>query len=287
MLSQLSIAASIPCYNGEKTVAAAAASVRAQTVTVRELLIIDDGSTDGTGAAAQTCGDRVVRHPANIGRGAARARAVQELQTEFILFCDATIELPPNFVERALPHFQNDRVAAVFGRVAQQNSSSAVQRWRGRHLFKTEALNQLNRCATLATGGALLRRRSVLESGNFNPALMAGEDVDLGLRLLAGRWEVIFDPELKLTPLEENSLKQVLDRYARWNCAPGHRPSAREYAKLVRYSASVLAREDFLQRDFASAGISLLCPHYLFWSRFFARGNPGVFNGNKVCVTQS
>lgn len=64
----------IPAYNAEPWLAAAVASVQAQTFTNWELIIVNDGSTDGTILAAHTFGDPRIRvvDQANAGVSAAR-----------------------------------------------------------------------------------------------------------------------------------------------------------------------------------------------------------------------
>jgi glycosyltransferase involved in cell wall biosynthesis len=55
----------------------------------REILVVDDGSRDGTGDRAKACGARVVRHPYTKGNGAAVKTGVRQAEGEFILIMDA------------------------------------------------------------------------------------------------------------------------------------------------------------------------------------------------------
>ena len=54
-----------------------------------EVLVIDDGSTDGTGKAAQDAGARVVRHPYNKGNGAAVKTGIRSATSDWIAIVDA------------------------------------------------------------------------------------------------------------------------------------------------------------------------------------------------------
>jgi len=310
----MKVSAYIPCFNNEATLVEAVASVRAQTVPVAELFVLDDASTDCSADLASKTGVRVVSLQENLGRGAARARAMLEAKHEYVLGCDATIALPPDFLARALVWMQEPKtclemssgagvhaclspagaspavlsageapaelslarapaplsrpalnVAAVFGRVVQSAPGTVIERWRGRHLFKTDSAPQLNRRASLATGGVLLRKSLVLGAGNFNAGLRAGEDAELGKRLVNLGYDVVQDPALELTSLGGNSLLQLLERYWRWNVGVETKFSLANYLSQISYSIKVMAREDLRQSDVASAVISLLCPHYLFW----------------------
>jgi len=240
--------------------------IRAQSLAITELLVVDDGSTDGTREIAWTGADRVVGLPRNAGRGAARNRAMHELHSEFVLFCDAGMSLEPQFASRALEYFSDGKVVAVFGLPSDPSASTLADRWRQRHLFKAGQKVRLESQAVLATGGVLIKRAAVLEAGNFDARLFSGEDEELGRRLLAGGYDVICDPALRLRPLETNSVAELLARYARWNCAPGHTPSWSEYRKLMGYTRAML-REDLGAGDLAASMLTLLAPHYLFWSR--------------------
>jgi glycosyltransferase involved in cell wall biosynthesis len=261
----MNVSAYVPCFNNEATVAQAVRSIQRQTVPVAELFVVDDGSTDHSVRVVKSLGVRVITHDQNLGRGRVRARAIQEAQRELVLSCDATMALPPDFVERARSWFESEQVAAVFGRVVAPCPSTLADRWRARHLFKSNAEVLVDRHASLATGGALMRKSLVRQAGNFNPLLRAGEDRDLGERLLWLGLEVVFDPGLQIEPLDQNTLAQVLERYRRWNAAGSARGGLRAYLSQIGYSFKVMVREDLREKDFAGALISLLCPHYVFW----------------------
>ena len=260
-----SISACIPCFNAEDTLRAAVQSVRAQTVSVRELHVVDDGSTDLSSSIAAAIADRITRFPENLGRGAARQAGIETLNSEYILFCDATLALPPEFIERAFRYFSSKNVAAVFGLVNDPEVSTTVARWRERHLFKGDLRRQINHRASLMTGGVLLRRSAVAEAGGFDRSLRAGEDQDLGARLLAAGFDVISEPSLHLRPLRGDNLLSLLRRYARWNCDPAQPISLGEYLRSIRYHAS-LASRDAAALDFSCAILTMAAPHFMYWT---------------------
>jgi N-acetylglucosaminyltransferase len=268
------ISAYVPCFNNASTIRMTIESIRNQTIPVDELFVVDDGSSDRSSTIVQDTAVRVICQEQNLGRGAVRAHAMEEAFHEFVLSCDATNALAPNFVELALPWFESENVVAVFGRMWQDDKSTAVLRWRGRHLFKMKAQLALNRRASLITYGVMMRKSHVLAVGNFNSNLRHSEDVDLGGRLLAKGYEVVFDPHLHTLSLANNTLLEVLERYWRWYAGKEERISWRGYFKQVVYSLKVMAREDFRAGDPLGIPISLLSPHYQFWRSWFRRRTP-------------
>jgi glycosyltransferase involved in cell wall biosynthesis len=263
----MKISAFIPCYNNRETLADAVTSLRAQNHPADEIFVVDDGSTDGS---AETVNVPVVRLEKNSGRGAARARGMETAHHELVLCCDAGKKLAPDFSEKALPWFADENVAAVFGRVVQPPSASALDRWRGRHLFRENAPQSAAvRRTNLNSGGCVLRAMAVKKVGGFNAALREHEDADLGARLLAADLDVILDPALLVVSNQRDGLVELMERYCRWNSALHGRMGFAAYLRQIFFSVKVMAREDVRAGDPVSAIISLLSPHWQFWSSIF------------------
>lgn len=261
----------VPCCNNVATLRAAVESVRGQIPAPDEVIVVDDGSTDDPGAVLAGLEVRLVRHDRTLGRGAARARAMQEARHELVLCCDATMTLEPAFAARALPWFADAAVAAVYGHITQRALDGVAARWRGRHLFKIPyqaavALHQ----AALMTGGMVLRKSAASAVGGFNPAQAHGEDADLGRRLLAHGFDVVSDPALVIVAIGRNSVAKVLERYWRWNGGDAGPVTWRGYRANVGYACSMMAA-DWRARDLAACAMSAFCPHYCFWRSWWSR----------------
>ena len=106
MIDRTNVAALIPAYFEEKHIRDVAQRVRAQLDVV---LVVDDGSTDGTSAEAETAGVEVRRHSVNQGKGAAIKTGLRELTSrpgiQYVLLLDGDGQhLPeeiPAFIEEA------------------------------------------------------------------------------------------------------------------------------------------------------------------------------------------
>ena len=125
----------LPVYNGERYLAEAIQSVLAQTTPVDELVVVDDGSTDGSAAIVQafvatsvaSTSPRVVyHHQPNANTGAARNTGIRLAKGDLLAFIDADDHWSPDKVERQLAALNSDPEAeAVFGH-AQQFVSPAL-----------------------------------------------------------------------------------------------------------------------------------------------------------------
>jgi glycosyltransferase involved in cell wall biosynthesis len=91
------ISAVIPTFNRRKYIRRAIDSILAQTVAVDEIIVVDDGSTDGTAEDVEACYGSLVRivRQNNGGVSAARLRGIQEARGEWIAFLDSDDEWTP------------------------------------------------------------------------------------------------------------------------------------------------------------------------------------------------
>ena len=98
--SRQKVAAVIPAYNEERRIGAVVKAVRAQNL---DVLVVDDGSKDGTAAAAEAAGAQVLRHEGNQGKGVAlnnAFRAARERGYEVVVTLDADGQHPPGEISR-------------------------------------------------------------------------------------------------------------------------------------------------------------------------------------------
>jgi glycosyltransferase involved in cell wall biosynthesis len=150
----------IPAYNEGPAVGAVVRALRA-AAPWREILVIDDGSTDGTAEHARGAGARVVRHPYNKGNGAAVKTGIRQAATDWVLVIDADGQHRPEDALRLLHHLGDYDL--VVGARSRESQATALRR------VGNEVLNALagylagRRIPDLTSGFRAARRRCLLE----------------------------------------------------------------------------------------------------------------------------
>jgi glycosyltransferase involved in cell wall biosynthesis len=85
----------IPAFNEAQTVGTVVGEILARQMPfLHEVIVVDDGSTDGTAQAAKMAGARVIRHDSNLGYGASLKTAIKSVQAEYVLTMDADGQHP-------------------------------------------------------------------------------------------------------------------------------------------------------------------------------------------------
>jgi glycosyltransferase involved in cell wall biosynthesis len=104
------VAVIIPTFNRASTVVRAIRTVLGQTCQDWELIVVDDGSTDGTEQAVRGFADRritYIRHDQNRGPGAARNTGIRYAQGDYVAFLDSDDEWLPEKLQKELEVFRN------------------------------------------------------------------------------------------------------------------------------------------------------------------------------------
>ncbi len=108
----------IPCYNCVQTLKEAVDSCYVQNLDSFEIVMVDDGSTDGTYALMedlkrQRDNIRIFKNEKNLGGGATRNKAVQEAQADIIFCLDSDDVLPPNTLEIMLRKLKEKKLDGI------------------------------------------------------------------------------------------------------------------------------------------------------------------------------
>ena len=140
MADPASVSIVVPAYNEEASIAEVIAVLRS-AASWREIIVVDDGSSDETGARAAAAGATVVRHPYNIGNGAAVKSGIRRAAGEYILIVDADGQHPPEEALRIVSRL-GDFDLVIGARSAETQATHARRAGNG----------ALNRLASYLTG---------------------------------------------------------------------------------------------------------------------------------------
>jgi glycosyltransferase involved in cell wall biosynthesis len=168
----------IPVYNGERSLAEALQSVFDQTSLPTEVIVVDDGSTDGTAAVVRKFGSAIqyVYH-SRAGQGASRNRGVAMAHGEFLSFLDADdlwVKEKLSLQKERFVH-QPD-LDMVFGLVQQFISPELSETVRNKLVCPPDPM------PGYVPGAMLVKRESFLRVGYFETWQRIGEFVDWIMR---------------------------------------------------------------------------------------------------------
>jgi hypothetical protein len=202
MNPKASISVVMPLYNNAKDVQRALRSVCSQTVSDFEVLVINDGSTDGGDAVARMMYDSRIRviDQNNKGVSAARNRGVVEAKGDMVAFLDADDEWKPDFLETIIRLDQNFKQCSVFATLYFYRDLDATLRtpilrkippgqWEGvlENYFRTAAYSD----PPLWSSAIAVKKTALLSVGGFPEGILIGEDLLTWARL-AMKFEIAY-----------------------------------------------------------------------------------------------
>jgi GT2 family glycosyltransferase len=207
-----SLSVIVPTYNREKVLEKALEAYLAQSSPqfIHELLVVDDGSTDGTGSMVQEFGRRsafpirYLRQP-NKGPAAARNVGIREARSNLVLFTDSDIIPEPDLVEQHIKwHKDNPQItAAVLGYVTwpPEIKATPFMRWYGEEgaLFAYRQLRGKREAdfRFFYTCNLSLKTDFLRTCGQFDEDFKSAswEDTELGYRLHKAGLRLLYNPE--------------------------------------------------------------------------------------------
>jgi glycosyltransferase involved in cell wall biosynthesis len=189
------VSAIIPAYNGEAFVADAIESVLTQTLPMSEIVVIDDGSIDGTAAVVERYASKGVRciRQENRGPSAARNRGIAETTEELIAFLDCDDTWLPEKTALQVEYLMAHPKVGLVGGQAWWWNPQTNQRWleRGSAPNANIGRNLMIQNYVGTPSGIMIRRSALQEVGVFDPGHSWVEDWELWMRVQS-RWKLAF-----------------------------------------------------------------------------------------------
>lgn len=269
----------IPAYNVADFLAPAIESLLSQSLPPDEIVVIDDGSRDGTPAIARRYPQvTLISHDTNRGLATARNTALRTARNELVASLDADCVAEPSWLAELARNFTDPRVAGVGGKLTEGIQRNTADRWRAVHMPQHWGDTPLRGPAYLFGCNNLFRKSAILSVGGYDERMRTnGEDTDLCARLREKGWEFLYVPSARAIHKRHDTTTSILATYWRWwrfgvnAYAQGPRlRSVLGHAVFVhfRYNFWDALRKDFAARRWKLAAFDFLILFYFPYRDF-------------------
>ena len=216
----ISVTALVPAHNEQRVIAKTLCSLTAIDWPDLEVIVIDDGSIDGTRDIAESHGVRVIRQTQS-GKAAALNAGIRAASGEVVVVIDADTVLDPGFLRWVLPHFANPDVVAVAGNVKVGNRSTLLSRLQALEYVVSLNLDRraqarINSISVVPGAAGSFRRSSLLEVGGY-PGETLVEDTDVTVALLETGGLISYEPSAIAWTEAPETARDVLKQRRRWS----------------------------------------------------------------------
>ena len=219
-----------------------------------EVIVVDNGSTDGSATVAQALGARVIHQPS--GRVAQlRNLGVSATSAEIVGFVDADHEIASDWLQQAASSLANPRVGATGTLCHPPADGTWVQHTYDllrAHPAETQEVHWLG------AGNLAVRRSVFAQVGGFDGRLEACEDVDLCQRIRAERYQILDNPRLHNIHFGDPRGLRELYRSELWRGRDNLRVSLRSISSLRDIPSVAIPIVDLLLLVTAAVGPMLL-----------------------------
>ncbi|WP_075692941.1 bifunctional polysaccharide deacetylase/glycosyltransferase family 2 protein [Streptomyces acidiscabies] len=216
----------VPAYNEKKCIANTLGSLARSTHPI-EVIVVDDGSTDGTSEIARDAATRlgmdnvrVVRQE-NAGKPAALNNGVRSASCDIVVMMDGDTVFEPDAVHQLVQPFADPGVGAVAGNAKVGNRNTVIGAWQ--HIEYVMGFNldrrmyDLLRCMPTIPGAiGAFRRDAVLQAGGMSEDTLA-EDTDITIAMHRAGWQVVYQEHARAWTEAPGSLKQLWSQRYRWS----------------------------------------------------------------------
>ncbi|GHA54852.1 bi-functional transferase/deacetylase [Streptomyces tauricus] len=212
----------VPAYNEKECIANTLKSL-AQSTHPIEIIVVDDGSTDGTKEIAEALGMpnvRVIRQE-NAGKPAALNNGVRNASHDIVVMMDGDTVFEADTVRQLVQPFADPDVGAVAGNAKVGNRNTIIGAWQ--HIEYVMGFNldrrmyDLLRCMPTIPGAiGAFRREAVLAVGGMSEDTLA-EDTDITIAMHRQGWRVVYQEHAKAWTEAPASLKQLWSQRYRWS----------------------------------------------------------------------
>jgi len=232
----------IAAYNEAAVIKRTIASVLNSRYPIEEVIVVDDGSSDGTSSAVReefgaiTKVRLVTRE--NGGKAAALNDGIGLCRTEIIVSIDADTQLDPEAIGRLVWHFADEKIAAVAGNVRVGNQVNVLTQWQAVEYTTSQNIDRrayaLLNAITVVPGAIGAWRKSAVQDAGMYVTDTLAEDMDLTWRLRRLGYRLENEPEAFAYTEAPETFKAFFRQRFRWaygtlQCLWKHRRAVGRY----------------------------------------------------------
>ena len=195
--AQAAVSVILPTFNRVELLAASLDSVAAQTFVDYEVIVVDDGSTDGTREYIRSRSEPIIYcYQENQGVAEARNHALRLVHSEFVAFLDSDDLWQPTFLEASIRRLREDPgLDLVFSRFTSTDPGGRVLPRHNKRSHEGDITAPLFASTFIHTSSVVARAHVIRDAGGFDGRLTHNEDYDLWLRLsIRHRFGLIAEP---------------------------------------------------------------------------------------------
>lgn len=214
----------LPMYNEEKVIEKTINNLLDIAYGNLSVIVIDDGSTDQSLAVANACFGNDARvkilHQQNAGKSSALNRAMHSSQSDIVICIDADTLIRPDAIDKLLPYFQDEKVAAVSGYIKVGNRVNLYTEMQYLEYITIQDYERIvfdSFNGILVVPGALgaFRRSALMTVGGFTSEALA-EDCDITLRMLCKNYIVRNAPDAIAFTEAPSTARMFFRQRVRW-----------------------------------------------------------------------
>lgn len=212
----------VPAYNEEVGIAAAVRSLAGNDYPTLEVIVVDDGSTDGTADVVAKIADPRVRliRQANAGKPAALNTGIAAASHDVLVMVDGDTVFEPDTIRNLVAAMADPTVGAVAGNTKVGNRGGLLGRWQ--HIEYVIGCNLDRRmyealeCMPVVPGAiGAFRREALTRVGGVSSDTLA-EDTDLTMAIHRAGWRVVYEPRARAWTEVPATLRQLWRQRYRW-----------------------------------------------------------------------
>ncbi len=219
-----SVTAIVPAFNESAVICKTLGALLASEVKNLKVIVVDDGSTDGTADLVRKVYGAEPRltliSKPNGGKWSALNAGIAATDDEIVVTLDADTLFAPDAIKLLVRHFGDDQVGAVSGHAVVGNRVNLITRFQALEYATNQnldrrALEVVNGITVVPGAIGAWRRRALQAIGGYASDTLA-EDADATVRLVTAGWKVLSEPKAVARTEAPETIRQFMKQRLRW-----------------------------------------------------------------------